>query len=86
MLKGSRGCGKLEQKIEIQLQTTRVDHHNLQVTDYGYVEKIFTNLRRKFYRTENDEMFDLKTNVLIYLGTIYVDDNEIRNSPWPVIC
>ena len=66
MAKGSRSCGKLQRKIEIQLQTTRLDHHNLQVTDYGYVEKVFTNLRRKLNRTEDDEMFDLKTNVLIW--------------------
>ena len=26
-------------KIEMQLSTTKLDHHNLQVTDYGYVEK-----------------------------------------------
>ena len=51
MPKSSRGCGKLQRKIEIQLQTTRLDHHNLQVTDYGYVEKVFTNLRRKLDRT-----------------------------------
>ena len=57
---------KLQRKIEIQLQTTRMDHHNLQVTDYGYVEKVFTNLRRKLNRTEEDEIFDLKTNVLIW--------------------
>ena len=57
---------KLQRKIEIQLQTTRMDHHNLQVTGYGYVEKVFTNLRRKLNRTEEDEIFDLKTNVLIW--------------------
>ena len=59
-----RGCGKLQQKIEIQLQTTGLDHHKVQVTDYGYVEKVFMNLCRKLNRTENDEMFDLKTSVL----------------------
>ena len=37
----------------------------MQVTDCGYVEKVFTNLRRKLNRTEDDEMFDLKTNVLM---------------------
>ena len=56
----------MRQKIEIHMQTTRLDHHNLQVTDYGYVEKVFTNLRRKLNRTEDDEMLDLKTNVLTW--------------------
>ena len=36
------------------------------VTDYRYFEKVFTNLRRKLNRTEDDDMFDLKTNVLIW--------------------
>ena len=67
MPKSAGGCGKLLRKIEIQLQTTRLDHHNLQVTDYGYVEKVFLNLRRKLNRKEDDEMFDLKTNVLIWV-------------------
>ena len=66
MLKSSRSCGKLQRKIEIQLQTTRLDHHSLQVTDHGCVETFFTNLCRKLNRTEDDEMFDLKTNVLIW--------------------
>ena len=43
--------GKLEQKIDIQPQTSTLDHHILQVTDYGYVEKVFMNLRRKWNRT-----------------------------------
>ena len=66
MPKSSGICGKLQRKIEIQLQTTRLDRQNLQVTEYGYVEKVFTNLRRKLNRTEDDDMFDLKTNVLIW--------------------
>ena len=66
MLKNSRSCGKLQRKIEIQLQTTRLDHHSLQVTDYGCVDTFFTNLCRKLNRNEDDEMFDLKTNVLIW--------------------
>ena len=66
MLERSGGCGKLQRKIEIQLQTTRLDHHNLQLADYWQVENVFTNLRRNLNRTEDDEMFDLKTNVLIW--------------------
>ena len=62
----SGSCWKLERKIEIQLQTTRMDHHNLQVTDYGHVKKVFTNRRRKLNRTEDDEMFNPETNVLIW--------------------
>ena len=64
MPKNSKGCGKLQRKIEIQPQTIKLDHHNLQVTDHGYVEKVFT--RQKLNWTEDDEMFDLKTNILIW--------------------
>ena len=34
-----RSCGKLQRKIEIQLQTTRLDHHNLQVTENEHVRE-----------------------------------------------
>ena len=44
MPKNSR---ELQRKVGIQLQTTLLDHHNLQVTDYGFVENVFMNLRRK---------------------------------------
>ena len=50
--------GKLQQVIEIQWEKTR---YALQITDYGHVEKVFTKLRHELNRSENDEMFDLKT-------------------------
>ena len=57
-MKPSQGsCGKLQRRIEIQLEITGLDYHNLQVTDYEYVE---------MDRSENDEMFDLKTSALIW--------------------
>ena len=61
-------CGKKtnQQAIEIQLEKTRLDCQNLQVTNYEYVEKVFKNLGHKLSRSENDEMFDLKTYVLIW--------------------
>ena len=62
----SRVCGKVQRKIEIQLQTIRLDHHNLQVPEHGYVETFFTNLRKRLNQTEDDEVFHLKTNVLIW--------------------
>ena len=71
MPKSSGSCGNRQRKIEIQLQTTWLDHHNLQVTEYGNVQKVFANLCRKLKRTEDGEMFDLKTNVLIW--GLYVD-------------
>ena len=61
----SESCGKLQQAIEIQLEKTKLDDHNLQVTDYEYVENVFKNLGHKLSRSENDEVFDLTTNALI---------------------
>ena len=61
-----RSCGKLQQAFEIQLETTELEHHNLQVTDYEYVEKVFKNLRHKLCRSKNNETFDLNTNVLLW--------------------
>ena len=61
----SGSCGKLQRRIVIQLEKTGLDH-NLQVTRFKYVDKVFTNLRHELNRSENDEMFDLKTNVLIW--------------------
>ena len=66
MCDSSGSCGKLQQAVEIRLETIRLENHNLQVTYYEYVEKVFTNLRHKLYRSKNDEMFDLKTNVFIW--------------------
>ena len=66
--------------MKIYRQTTKLDHHE-QVTDYGYVAKVFANLRRKLMRTEDDEMFDLlKTNALIWCGDSLCRQREIPNS------
>ena len=74
MPKSSRGCGKLQRKIEIQRQTTRLNPITWKSQITGTLRKVFTNLRRKLNRTEDDEMFDLKTNVLIW-GLFYVDND-----------
>ena len=68
-------------------------HNFLQATYHGYVEKVFMNFRHKLLRSENDEMFDLNINVLIWkllmsmtmksaihLGLEYDDRKFIRNS------
>ena len=65
MCDSSGTCGKLQQSIEIKLEKTALDNHELQVTHYGYVEKVFKNLRHMLSRSENDEMFYLKTNVFV---------------------
>ena len=59
----SGSCGKLQRNYDIELEKTGLDYHKLQLPDYRYVERVFTNLRHKLNRSENDEMFDLRTNV-----------------------
>ena len=78
----SRSCGKLLGNIETQIETTGLDYHDLNITEYKHVEKVFTNLRHKLNRSENDEMFDLKTNVLIWRPFMSTT-MKISNSPWP---
>ena len=50
------GCRKQQQALEIQLETTGFEYHNLQVTDYEYVEKVIRNLRHKLIRSWLDEL------------------------------
>ena len=57
---------KLQRNIEIQQEKTGLNYHNLQVTGNMYVEKVVTNLRHKLERSEKDEIFELKTSVLIW--------------------
>ena len=63
-LKGvARNCSE---ELKSNPKKTGLDYQNLQATDDKYVERVFTNLRRKSNRSENDERIDLKTNVLIW--------------------
>ena len=57
-------CKKLQRGVENQLERTRLDYHNVQISDYRYVDKIFEILRQKLrlgFKT-----LDAKTNVLIW--------------------
>ena len=56
----------LQRNIEIQLETFDLDYPNLQITDYKYVEKEFMDFRHKLNRSQNNEMFDSRTNESIW--------------------
>ena len=60
----SGSCGKLQRGVENQLEKTRLDYHNMQISDYLYVEKVFENLRQKLLLISHT--LDAKTNVLIW--------------------
>ena len=50
----------------VSLERTRLDYHNMQISDYRYVGKGFKNLRQKLNLSEDAQVLDLKTNVLIW--------------------
>ena len=52
----------------------------MQISDYRYVEKVFENLRQKL-RLSFYEL-DQKTNVLIDLVIVYVNNDESISSFW----
>ena len=68
-------CGEMSQRssagkpvrgIQNQLTRTKLDHHNLQVSDNLYIEKVFTNVRQELNRSEDDQMLDQRVNVLTW--------------------
>ena len=60
----SGSIGKRVRGVENQLARTKLDHHNMQVSDYRYVNKFFGNLWLKL--RVRSYVLDEKTNVLIW--------------------
>ena len=60
----SGSCWKLLRGFENQFERTRLDYHNIQISDYLYVGKVFENLRKKLRLSSCT--LDVKTNVLIW--------------------
>ena len=49
-----------------QLARKKLDHHDMQISDNQDFEKVFTNIRQKLNRSENEKILDPKVNVLIW--------------------
>ena len=60
----SGSIGKSVQGVENQLARTRLDFHNMQISDCQFVEKFFENVQQKLRRSSYE--FDAKTNVSIW--------------------
>ena len=45
-----------------RLTETRLTHHNFEISNTPYLEKLLTNVRHKLSRQEVDQMLDLKVN------------------------
>ena len=52
--------------IQNQLVRKKLDHHNLEISDNLFIEKVFTNVQQKLCRSEDDQTLDHKVNVLIW--------------------
>ena len=59
----SGSIGKQVQGVENQLARTRLDFHNVQISDCQFVEKVFEKIRQKLRRSSYE--LDGKTNVSI---------------------
>ena len=59
----SGSCGKQKRGVENQLERTKLDYHNVQISDCRYVDKVCENLRQKLRLTSCT--LDANTNVLI---------------------
>ena len=68
------GTGRPVGGAQNQLTEVKLDHHNLQVSDTRYIEKVFTNVRQQLNRSEDDEMLDRRVNELMEL--IFVSNDE----------
>ena len=62
-----------------RLTETKLTHHNLQIFNRPYLEKVFANVRQKLSRPQDDQMLDLNVNVLTW--GLFVSDNGSCNSP-----
>ena len=57
---------RLVRGIENQLARTKQDYHKMQISDNQFLEKVFTNVRQKLNRLENEQIFDQKVIVLVW--------------------
>ena len=53
--------------LQNQLTEVKLNHHNLEISNTRYVEKVFADVRQKLNRQEDDQtVVDQKVNVLIW--------------------
>ena len=67
-ISSSASARKLERDEDIQIGRSKMEFHNMQVSDHQYLEKVFKNLRKELNREEEAPVIAteaLKTNVLI---------------------
>ena len=75
----SGSCGNLQRGVENQLDRTRLDHHNMQISDYRHVEKVLaTKIASQLFHTRCEDQH-------IDQGIVYVGNVEIISLSWTSI-
>ena len=86
----SSSAKQAERGEDIHMGRSRREFHNMQISDYRYLVKVFRNLRKKLNLTEDSSMIGieaLKTNVLMWglfmsatmKAAIHLGPNHIEN-------
>ena len=50
--------------MQIRLTEARLTHHNSEINNTPYLERVFSNVQHEMNRPEDDQMLDLKVNVI----------------------
>ena len=58
--------GQPVREIQNPLTEVKLNHHNLQISDTRYDEKVFAIIQQTFNCPEDDQMLDQRINVLIW--------------------
>ena len=67
-------------KKQNRLTETRLTHHNLEILNATYLEKVFASVQQKLSCLEEDQKLYLKVNVIIWGINIRVSDTEGSSS------
>ena len=73
--------GKLVRGIQNQVTEVKLDHHNLQVSDTRYIEKIFANVRQKLNRLESDPMLDTSKPFTMWMMDLEARQDHAESIP-----
>ena len=57
--------GRPVRGIQNPVARTKLDYRILQISDNRYLEKVFTTVRQKLNRSEDDKIFGQEVNVLL---------------------
>ena len=72
------GIGTPIVQMQNRLTETRLSHHNFEISNVEYLEKVFSSVRQKLSQ-EEDQMLDVEVNGIVW-GKICVSDNEGSSS------